>query len=512
MASKQNRHYAWTLNNYTSEEVEAISQSTLRYIIYGKEIAPETGTPHLQGYLESIKPISIIALKKLPGFERMHFSARLGTRDQARDYCRKGTQSSEEFLAESRAGTRGINFGVNAEVFERGDWQAGGQGSRSDKPKSEAKFREWHNELRENPNLQEFISNNPEAAFRYPNGVRMVFESIKQQHLQEQMAVVFANFKPRNWQEELINELAKNPHPRKVIWYVDETGGKGKTHIANYLLSKGDAAYFRGGRTADIAYRYNGERVALFDFSRTNEEYTNYQAIECLKDGLIDSPKYTSVLKQFLVPHVVCFSNFMPDRSKLSQDRWDIRSLEDPKYNEIQPVIPDMTIEEALKLADSIPEKEQHDCKPGCPCWGLGGQDNVSPQETANYFDNISLEDSEGGNTVPPHSPEESYEDSSSLSSSDQSEDLNESSSAPCSPVPTNPSSEHRTTGGRLIRIPKGLRKRANGIRAKLGSPPDLGCTAPGKAPMPGLPSVEPGTDGMPSASTSAAPGSCRYC
>jgi len=482
---KMNRAYCWTLNNPTSEEIEAINQSTLRYIVYGHEIAPETGTPHLQGYLEATRGYTMVAIKKMPGFGRAHIEARNGTRDEARDYCMK-----------------------DGKYVERGDWQAGGQGQRSDLPKTEAKYREWYEQLRENPNVQEFIANNPEAAFRYPNGVRMVLESVKQQHLQEQMAIVFEGFQPRNWQADLLAELEKNPHPRKVIWYVDETGGKGKTHVANYILSKGDAAYFRGGRTADIAYRYNGERIALFDFSRTNEEYTNYQAIECLKDGLIDSPKYTSVLKQFLVPHVVCFSNFMPDRSKLSQDRWDIRLLDDPKYNTTPPMspkeTPDMPIAEALRLAEYIPASPvqdapkwpllepysnhynlitvgqksasqsptqnapakplaapsdeplgKHSCEPDCACWWVGGQDNVSSHESSAESDDettsASEELSEGGNTglytraAPSlHSEPNSETSDTPLSSSD--------SSFP-STQPTTPAnpSVHRSPTGRLI-------------------------------------------------------------
>jgi len=52
------KHYCWTLNNYTPEELAQISllvddpTNDLTYICYGKEKA---SVPHLQGYLESSK-------------------------------------------------------------------------------------------------------------------------------------------------------------------------------------------------------------------------------------------------------------------------------------------------------------------------------------------------------------------------------------------------------------------------------------------------------------------------
>lgn len=44
--------FMWTLNNYTPEEEALIQSMTCRFLIYEHEIAPETGTPHLQGYVQ----------------------------------------------------------------------------------------------------------------------------------------------------------------------------------------------------------------------------------------------------------------------------------------------------------------------------------------------------------------------------------------------------------------------------------------------------------------------------
>lgn len=47
------RSYAWcfTLNNYTDEEIRRLESLECERLVVGKEVAPTTGTPHLQGYI-----------------------------------------------------------------------------------------------------------------------------------------------------------------------------------------------------------------------------------------------------------------------------------------------------------------------------------------------------------------------------------------------------------------------------------------------------------------------------
>ncbi len=84
----------------------------LRYSIYQLEQG-DAGTPHWQGYLEFSTPKRLSAVRQVPGLERAHFEPRRGTREQARDYCRK---------QESRL----------SEPVEFGDFGGGGQGTRND--------------------------------------------------------------------------------------------------------------------------------------------------------------------------------------------------------------------------------------------------------------------------------------------------------------------------------------------------------------------------------------------
>jgi len=82
------RDHCWTLNNYTDEEVEHIKQVECRYLVFGKEIAPTTGTPHLQGYIYLHQPQSLMQLKALLG-PRVSFKDAYGNVLQNTNYTCK---------------------------------------------------------------------------------------------------------------------------------------------------------------------------------------------------------------------------------------------------------------------------------------------------------------------------------------------------------------------------------------------------------------------------------------
>ncbi len=86
------RSYCFTLNNPTDGHLctlrKAIEHPLCRYICWQREQAA-TGTPHLQGYVELHSPARVARTKVMLGAPSIHLESRKGTRDQARDYCRK---------------------------------------------------------------------------------------------------------------------------------------------------------------------------------------------------------------------------------------------------------------------------------------------------------------------------------------------------------------------------------------------------------------------------------------
>lgn len=87
------RYYVFTLNNFSSEEEKSIAESIRvpggpSYVIYGREVG-ESGTPHLQGYIEFPRRVSISHITQLVGYGRAHLERRRGKQHQAIAYCKK---------------------------------------------------------------------------------------------------------------------------------------------------------------------------------------------------------------------------------------------------------------------------------------------------------------------------------------------------------------------------------------------------------------------------------------
>jgi len=124
MDDERFRNVCITLNNWTEDEYIALKNMECTYAVFGKEIG-ESGTPHIQGYAEFKKKISLKNLKKISN--RVCWINRDGTARQASDYCKKGEQTKEEW---KQFHTKGPNYGLNADFFEEGNISK--QGERKD--------------------------------------------------------------------------------------------------------------------------------------------------------------------------------------------------------------------------------------------------------------------------------------------------------------------------------------------------------------------------------------------
>jgi len=80
------RSFAFTINNYTDEDVELSKALNYSYIILGNETGDE-GTPHIQGFVFFKSPISFSSFKKK--MPRAHIEITKGTPQQNIEYCSK---------------------------------------------------------------------------------------------------------------------------------------------------------------------------------------------------------------------------------------------------------------------------------------------------------------------------------------------------------------------------------------------------------------------------------------
>lgn len=87
----RSRSWVFVINNYSPEEdlycQELANSERVKFIIYGREVAPETGTPHLQGYIYMKNPQGLKGMKKV--FPRAHLERAAGSPEDNIRYCSK---------------------------------------------------------------------------------------------------------------------------------------------------------------------------------------------------------------------------------------------------------------------------------------------------------------------------------------------------------------------------------------------------------------------------------------
>jgi len=166
------RRWCFTINNWTPLQEESLKSLQSKYLVFGHETCPTTGTPHIQGYIEFVNRKSLAAVRLLiPG---AHLSTAKGTAQENRAYCTK--EDTDSF-------------------FESG--QCEGQGSRTD-------LNALMQDIKAGNTHLQLIETHPEAYFKYHVGIDKAMQ-------------IFAP--KRNW---LMH----------VEWIYGPTG-TGKSHYAN---------------------------------------------------------------------------------------------------------------------------------------------------------------------------------------------------------------------------------------------------------------------------------------
>lgn len=80
-------HWVFTLQVDEKDDTKLVIHPKMRYLIYQREIAPNTGQHHFQGYFQMQRPTSFKSIKKI--LPKAHIEIAKGTSDQARAYCKK---------------------------------------------------------------------------------------------------------------------------------------------------------------------------------------------------------------------------------------------------------------------------------------------------------------------------------------------------------------------------------------------------------------------------------------
>ncbi|AXH77059.1 MAG: Rep [Cressdnaviricota sp.] len=143
--------------------------------------------------------------------------------------------------------------------------------------------------------------------------------------------------KPLLWQGQILEFLDTAPDDRTVRWIYNESGNAGKSKLQKYLCWKGMATMVPMGtatqlKTAVIAKGTHKAYVCNIGRVSGNQESQKdlFSALEAIKDGFVESAMYGKVQQLFMEPpHVIVFSNDLPDLRLASIDRWKVYEVKD---------------------------------------------------------------------------------------------------------------------------------------------------------------------------------------
>nr|WAE43131.1 MAG: replication associated protein [Cressdnaviricota sp.] len=299
------RAFVFTWNNYTPEVITHIRDKIpYEWVIYSEEIAPTTGTPHLQGYIRCKGAqlwSSYIKFFTISEGNSAHIAPAKGDPETNWTYITKPNPDESPKTV--------YEYGTRPEFTRKRITALKNLGKAN-----EANEAMWAQALKDARN-GDFDCIPPNLYVRY----RRTWYDEYRMHKKPQP---MEGFIPRPWQQKVLDLLEEKPDDRTILWYWDMKGNVGKSTLTKYLQRNLGAYISMGGKNADIAYCYNNEPIAVFDLTRaTTEEFMPFKAMESLKNGWIFSPKYESCNKYFDPPHVVVFANVPCPKGKFSEDR-----------------------------------------------------------------------------------------------------------------------------------------------------------------------------------------------
>lgn len=146
----------------------------------------------------------------------------------------------------------------------------------------------------------------------------------------------------RPFQKELLEICLGKPDRRKIYWIYDEYGNAGKTQFLKYMFVKYGAIFSYGGKKSDIINLvFNNKKYLLesknkimfYNFARDiDNKHISYDSMEQIKDGCISNTKFEAGCFCCNSPHIIIFANCLPLMSKLTVDKWVIKTIDPNNY------------------------------------------------------------------------------------------------------------------------------------------------------------------------------------
>ena len=310
------RRWAFTINNYSEEEpwrtVETLAeQKTIKFLVVGREVAPSTGTRHLQGYVEyfSCRSFQGVTRHLFAIFNgNAHIEVAHSTQSENFTYCTK--EDSDPFIFKGQKKDNGAAV-EKASIGEMAE-MAAKQGTEACKTAY---------------GMDYYVSK--QAVDKAANAVR---SDIALTVLKEQ----YENATLKKWQD-VVMKLIEMQGDREILFVIDEIGNQGKTWLTQYITLTKEGQCFDSTNKKDVAYALNPEKkIFIFDMTRATEPKMSLQILESIKNGIVFSGKHESGTKIVAGAKEVVMANSFTEmhEAQLSCDRFMILQLK-PEMGEI---------------------------------------------------------------------------------------------------------------------------------------------------------------------------------
>jgi hypothetical protein len=318
-----------TVNNYDSALLEKVrtmvnininNRAKVTFVAFQREVAPNTGTPHLQVYVQ-------LNAKKLPRDFSSFIERYLGRRCHT-EGCRGSAEDNVDYVSKeaSRApGTEPEVFGTYEPLAASP--QGPGAGFRTDLAALRAA-------IDDGKSRDELVDEHFEMFVRYDKFLSSYILQSRQRKILQELRSMTSGTTLRPWQEDLLSLVTAPPVPRRISWWWESIGNVGKSFMARHLELHHGAITLQLMKKADMIHLLSKQildrQCVIFDLTRSSEDGSVkvvYEVAEMVSDGYLCSGKYDSTSLRFKPPHVIIFSNYEPDRSTLSADRWDVHHI-----------------------------------------------------------------------------------------------------------------------------------------------------------------------------------------
>lgn len=112
----RSNHFSWTLFDF-EDHLNTLRSLNLnpkvQYLLWGREVCPNTGRAHLQGYIQLTSRIRLATVKNIFGIHHLHLEPCHGSDEDNEVYCTKDDCNVERFgerLTIQRKGKNGSGY------------------------------------------------------------------------------------------------------------------------------------------------------------------------------------------------------------------------------------------------------------------------------------------------------------------------------------------------------------------------------------------------------------------